>query len=236
MTKVSSRIYRDGLILVLLGFLAVARPLIGHPLKFDGDKRVGFAAMIPATMGEWDQVSSTESAKLPEELNINELYQALYSHPTLGLVALTLEFTSDNRREFELHFPDICHSIRGDRVVSYPPERLHLSDGRSIDVAVMDWQQANGGHSAVTAYWYVTPDGITIDSMNLKIKQALAGLLSRPGKAVMVRFDAFYEKALNPQKRTDLLTAIHSLSQHMESEIDSRANAIIYQRIKTEEI
>ncbi len=100
----------------------------------------------------------------------------------------------------------------------------------------MDWQQANGGHSAVTAYWYVTPDGITIDSMNLKIKQALAGFFSRPGKAVMGRFDAFYEKALNPQKRTDLLTAIHSLNQHIESEIDSRANTMIYQRIKTEEI
>ena len=103
----------------------------------------------------------------------------MYSHPTFGQVALTLEFTSDSRREFELHFPDICHRIRGDQVVIYPPDHLNLMDGRSIDVAIMDWQQANGGHSAVTAYWYVTPDGITIDSMNLKIKQVLAGDIAK---------------------------------------------------------
>ena len=54
MTKVTNRVYRDGLILGLLGILAVAGPLIGHPLKFDESKRVGFAEMIPAIMGEWD--------------------------------------------------------------------------------------------------------------------------------------------------------------------------------------
>jgi hypothetical protein len=46
-----------------------------------------------------------------------------------------------------------------------------------------------------------------------QIKQALSGLLSRPEAAVMVRFDAFYEQKLDPQKRTELIDAIKALSQ-----------------------
>ena len=236
MVNVLHRFYPNGLTIVLLCLLAVAGPLLGHPDKFDRNQRVGFATMIPARMGEWDQLSTKDSEKLPEALDINELYQVLYSHPTYGQVALTLEYTSDSRREFELHYPDICHSIRGDRVVSYPPRHLELSDGQSIDVATMEWQQRNDGFSAVTAYWYVTPDGVTIDSMELKIKQALSGLFSRPEQAVMVRFDAFYEQTLSPKKRTELFAAINALNRQIESGIDSRAGSMLYKHFETEDI
>ena len=236
MVKAATRLYRDGMVLALLGLLAVAGPLLGHPHKFDRSKRVNFAEMIPASPGEWEQISIRNSGETPEELDINELYQSLFSHPDLGQVALTLEYTSDSRREFELHYPDICHSIRGDRVVSYPPRHLELSDGHRIDVATMEWQQRNDGFSAVTAYWYVTPDGVTIDSMELKIKQALSGLFSRPEQAVMVRFDAFYEQTLSPKKRTELFAAINALSRQIESEIDSRAATMLYKNFETEDI
>jgi len=236
MVNMLRRFYPNGLSLVLLGLLAVAGPLLGHPEKFDRSQRVGFATMIPARMGEWDQLSVKDSEKLPGELDINELYQVLYSHPTYGQVALTLEYTSDSRRQFELHYPDICHSIRGDRVVSYPLRLFELSDGRSINVATMEWQQRNDGFSAVTAYWYVTPEGVTVDSMKLKIKQALAGLFSRPEQAVMVRFDAFYEQTLSPKKRTELFAAINTLNRQIESEVDSRAGTMLYKRFEMEGI
>ena len=236
MVKSATRFYRDGMVLALLGLLAVAGPLLGQPHKFDRSKRVNFSEMIPARPGEWKQESIRNSGKTPEELDINELYQSLFSHPDLGQVALTLEYTSDSRREFELHYPDICHSVRGDHVVFYPNWRLQLSDGYFIDAAMMNWQQRNGGHSAVTVYWYVTPDGITTDSMKLKVKQVFSGLLSKPEEAVMVRFDAFYEEEINPQKRADLITAIKSLSHNIETEIDSRANTMLYRHFNKEEI
>ena len=236
MLNTSNSLYRDILILLTLLTLAFAGPLLGPPDKFDRSKTMGFAMLVPKDMGQWTQVSVNNSEEVPDKLDINELYQALYVHPTLGRVALTLEYTSDSRREFELHYPDICHSIRGDNVVLYAPQRLELSDGQHIDVASMNWQQRNGGHSAVTAYWYITPDGITIDSAQLKIQQALAGFLSKPKAAVMVRFDAFYEQSLSPEKRAELFVAITVLNQQFQSEIDLQTNNMLYNHLKKEEI
>ena len=236
MTNLPLRVYREGIVLILLGCLAMAGSVFGHPDKFDRDQRVGFAAMIPERLGEWNQISVKSSDTPTDQLDVNEIHQVLYSHPSLGLVALTLEYTSDSRREFELHYPDVCHSVRGDEVVVYPPDRFELSDGRFIEAAIMNWQQRNGGHKAVTAYWYVTPEGITTDTMKLKINQALSGLLSRPEAAVMVRFDAFYEQKLDPQKRTELIDAIKALSQNIENVIDERSNTILYKNFDRENI
>ena len=236
MLRKQGRFHKDMFVLVLLGLLAIAGPLLGQPNKFDRNKRVGFAAMIPANPGDWTQISSKSSEEMPDKLDINELYQVLYSHPSLGQVALTLEYTSDSRREFELHYPDVCHSIRGDDVVPHPPGRFALTDGRFIDAAMMNWKQRNGGYAAMTAYWYVTAEGVTTDSMKLKIKQAFSSLFSKPEEAVMVRFDAFYENNLSPQKLKDLFEAIKELSHNIESEIDPRASTMLYKHISKEEI
>jgi EpsI family protein len=214
----------------------MAGTLMDSPRKFNREKVLGFSAMVPASPGAWNRTSVKNSETMPEGLDVNELYQALYTHPDFGQVALTLEYTSDSRREFELHYPDVCHGIRGDRIVNYSPARFELSDGRFINAAMMNWQQSNGAHSAVTAYWYVTADGVTTDSMKLKVKQALSGLLSKPENAVMVRFDAFYEHALTPEKRAGLFAAIRALSHDIENEIDSRTKTILYKQFDEETI
>lgn len=231
MGRLSKRYQRDMVTLLLLVCCAIAGPLIGQPQKFDRGNRMGFATMVPTQLGEWQQVSLKEPGNLPEQLDINELYQTLYSHPSLGQIALTLEYTSDSRREFELHYPDICHSVRGDKVVPYSPQPLVLSNGRTIHAALMNWQQQGDGYNALTAYWYITPDGLTIDSGRLKIQQALAGLFSSPEAAVMVRFDAFYELPLTPQKRTDLIKAIAAFNHQFETGIDSQANNLFYNQL-----
>lgn len=212
----------------------MAGALVGTPLKFNSDQKLGFSAMIPTNPGAWNRISVKNPENMPEGLKVNEIYQALYAHPEFGQVALTLEYTSDSRREFELHYPDVCHGIRGDDIVVYPPAQFTLSDGRFINVAMMNWQHRNGDHKAVTAYWYVTANGVTADSMKLKVMQALSGLFSKPENAVMVRFDAFYEHALTPQKREELFAAIRELSHDIESEIDARANTILYKHFDKE--
>ena len=184
--------------------------------------------MIPEDLGQWQRESVKDSVAQPEELDINEIYQALYLHPVHGRVALTLEYTSDSRREFELHYPDVCHAIRGDEVVKYSPAHLGLSDGGQLSAAMMSWQQANNGFRAVTAYWYVTEDGVTTDSMKLKIKQALSGLFNRPEEAIMVRYDAFYQQELTPGERSDRLEAIQALNRSIETSINRQSNTLLY--------
>jgi hypothetical protein len=52
----------------------------------------------------------------------------------------------------------------------------------------------------------------------------------------MVRFDAFYEQKLDPQKRTELIDAIKALSQNIENVIDKRSNTILYKNFDKENI
>ena len=236
MSLSTGRYFGNIVVLAMLGLLTLAGPLLGHPNKFDRGKRVGFVAMMPANPGQWEQLSLKNSESLPEKLDINELYQALYVHPVFGEVALTLEYTSDSRREFELHYPDICHSIKGDLVVQFPHGQIGLSDGGEIDAKIMSWQQRNGGYRALTAYWYVTPDGITTDSVALKVKQALSGLFAKPEEAVMVRFDAFFEESLSSKKRSNLFAAIQSLNQDIESQMDANSKILLYKHLNKEGI
>ena len=236
MSLSTDRYFGNIVVLALLGLLTLAGPLLGHPDKLDRDKKVGFIAMMPTNPGQWELLSLKNSENLPEKLDINELYQALYVHPVFGEVALTLEYTSDSRREFELHYPDICHSVRGDLVVQFPPEKIALSDGGEINAEVMSWQQRKGGYSALTAYWYVTPDGVTTDSVTLKVKQALSGLFAKPEEAVMVRFDAFFEETLSSKKRSDLFAAIQSLNQDIERQMDASSKILLYKHLKKEDI
>ena len=134
MSLLTGRYFGNIVVLALLGLLTLAGPLLGHPNKFDRGKRVDFAAMMPVNPGQWEQLSLKNSENLPDKLDINELYQALYVHPVFGEVALTLEYTSDSRREFELHYPDICHSIRGDLVVQVggPREAAYSTRRRDL--------------------------------------------------------------------------------------------------------
>jgi hypothetical protein len=72
--------------------------------------------------------------------------------------------------------------------------------------------------------------------MKLKIKQAFSGLLSRPEEAIMVRFDAFYQRELTPQMRLDRFTAIRALSSSIEEGIDPDSHTLLYKHFAKEDI
>jgi hypothetical protein len=228
--------HRDAFLLLILLGLSAAGHTFGKLTKFDQDKRLGLSDLIPPSLEKWQKVSVGNSEDKPEVLDINEFYQAVYEHPHFGRLAITLEYTTDSRRQFELHYPETCHAIRGDRVVPYAPEILHFSDGSSMQFAMMDWQHRNGRHNALAAYWYVTRNGVTTDTMKLKISQALSGILSRPEEAFMVRFDAFYNRPLLAEKRAARMAAIHGFIQHLQQELDSHTKNLLFDKLPGVEI
>ena len=183
--------------------------------KFGKDKQLRITDQIPASMGNWSKV--TTSAPIQDNgVNYNEIYQALFTHPEFGRMAVTIEYTSDSRRQFELHYPKICHEIRGDQVSEFPSRNLVLPDGSIIEAAIMTWQQPQGGNEALTAYWYVTREGVTTNTLKLKWDQALSGLLRRPSEAVMVRFDSFYRPVLPGLQRESRMKAVDDLVSHLK--------------------
>jgi EpsI family protein len=183
--------------------------------KFGKDKQLGIKDQIPASMGDWSKVTSTAPIE-NNDVNYNEIHQALYTHPEFGRMAVTIEYTSDSRRQFELHYPNLCHEIRGDQVIEFPSRNLVLPDGSSVEAAIMSWQQPEGGNEALTAYWYVTREGVTTNTVKLKWDQALSGLLRRPSEAVMVRFDSFYRSVLPGLQRESRMKAVDDLVSHLK--------------------
>jgi len=201
-------------ILVVLLFVAAGGQMFPALEKFGKDKQLGIKNQIPANLGDWTKVNPTTPIE-NNDVNYNEIYQALYTHPEFGRMAVTIEYTSDSRRQFELHYPNICHEIRGDRVIEFPSRNFALPDGRSVEAAIMSWQQPHGGNEALTAYWYVTRQGVTTDTVKLKWDQALSGLLRRPSEAVMVRFDSFYRSVLPGLQRESRMKAVDDLASHL---------------------
>jgi EpsI family protein len=202
--------HANATIVVALLFLAAGGQMFPALDKFGKDKQLGIKDQIPASMGGWSRVNPTTPIE-KNNVNYNEIYQALYTHPEFGRMAVTIEYTSDSRRQFELHYPNICHEIRGDQVIEFPSRNLTLPDGRSVEAAIMSWQQPHDGNDALTAYWYVTRQGVTTDTVKLKWDQALSGLLRRPSEAVMVRFDSFYRSVLPGLQRESRMKAVDDL-------------------------
>jgi EpsI family protein len=206
--------HANATVLVVLLFVAAGGQMFPSLEKFGKDKQLGIKDQIPANLGDWTKVNPTTPIE-NNDVNYNEIYQALYTHPEFGRMAVTIEYTSDSRRQFELHYPDICHEIRGDRVIEFPSRNLVLPEGTSVEAAIMTWQQPQEGNGALTAYWYVTRQGVTTDTVKLKWDQALSGLLRRPSEAVMVRFDSFYRSVLPGPQRETRMKAVDDLVSHL---------------------
>jgi EpsI family protein len=224
---------RRWLVLLVLAAIVLAGSPPAALEKLNPHRELGVRDRLPTALGRWQDVTPPEHQPGAGN-NYNEIFQGLYEHPALGRVALTIEYTSDSRRQFELHYPDICHEIRGDRVVPYPPSSLLLAEGGSVEAALMSWHRPGGGRGALTAYWYVTRKGVTIDTIDLKWAQALSGLLRRPSEAVMVRLDSFYDPLEESGHRESRLRAIRDLTIHLSGAVDPELHSSFFEKLKEE--
>jgi hypothetical protein len=225
------RAWRQSLLLLVLAGSALAGHSMNGPEPLQPSQRLGFAQFMPQTMGEWQRRPEQAPVDMPESLQINELFQAMYLHPEFGRYAITMEYTADSRRRYELHYPDICHTVRGDRVVIYPPWLVGVQDLDPIKASLMEWEHPSGRNRALTAYWYVNGDGVTSDTARIKLNQALAGLMRKPEASVMFRVDAFFERDLNPARKRELLSGVTDLIQSLRSELEESHSKLIFRNL-----
>lgn len=221
---------QEAIVIAVLALVAVSARYTRAPDKYREHERLGVAGWVPASLGEWRNVTP-QSVDPGRASGYNELYQALYEHPRYGRITVTIEYTTDSRRQFELHYPDVCHEIRGDRVIPYPAWNLALQGGTQVEAAVMSWQQPNGGFEALAVYWYVTRNGVTTDTLRLKWDQALAGLLRRPGEAVMVRFDSFHASEPSARVRAVRMEAVRDLASHLSAQLEPAFSRRLFKQL-----
>jgi EpsI family protein len=216
--------------LALLALLAIAAlvPFLFTLEKHQAASTLGLEMMAPLQVGDWQQVHSRVPDLMGGNQAINEMFQSLYFNQISGYLLLTLEYSSDSRRKYELHFPAICQAARGDTVIEYPVENLVLGNGSTQPMAFLSWQHATKPQGAQCAYWYVVGGTATVSTLQLKVKQALAGLLHKPEDSVLVRIDAIYEEGMTETGKADKRHELKKFAQGLYNELKDQPRRILY--------
>ena len=222
------RNFKDDLYIILFLLVLTWFSFFGTIDKHSQSNILGLNKIIPNKIDGWELVRIGN----PEEINgiifINEMFQGLYHHPTHGYLSLTVEYSSDSRRKYELHFPDICHRSRGDRVIEFPSFEVSLRSGRLLPVALLSWEYELKSERALCAYWYVVGNEPSISTLRLKIKQIFAGLLNRPEDTILVRIDSFYKHALTNSEKEKLLVVLKGFIDALNIEILPQSRRVLY--------
>ena len=202
--------------------------LFGNLQKYSGSKEMDLKKIMPVEVNGWKLVRTNTEVGIEGYVSINEMFQGLYYHPVHGYLGVTVEYSSDSRRRYELHFPDICQEARGDKVIKFPPFHVMLDNGKSLPVALLSWEYPLKSQKALCAYWYVVNGDPSISTLNLKIKQIVAGLLTKPRDSILVRIDRSYKEALTEGRVENKISLLKKFIKDLYSGIKGRSRRILY--------
>lgn len=189
--------------------------------------RLGLAKMLPSEFQGWAYTPARTTLREGDPEFLNELFEGIYTKPGLGSVVLTVEFSSDSRRRYELHLPDVCHRYRGDAVLMKDPTRLALPDGREMDLALMQWEYPLRGVTALCAYWFVIGGRQSADVGAMKIRQLLAGLAFRGSTSLLLRVDVLSRNTPAGDLAHDL-ALITLFTRELYDVLDSGARSALF--------
>lgn len=220
--------YLHNILIMLLLVVVVWFSIFGNLEKHLTSKKLELHKIIPVQIDGWKLVRSAIPKKIAGLVFINEMFQGFYYHPDHGHLGLTVEYSSDSRRKYELHFPDICQATRGDRVIKFPSFEVTIGKGRLLPVAFLSWEYQLKSQKAFCAFWYVVGNESSISVTKLKIKQVFAGLLNRPEDTVLVRFDYFYEQALTRAQKEKTVVILKEFIRGLHSELTDQSRGVLY--------
>ena len=220
--------FKNEIFIVFLLAIIVWFSFFGNLEKHFQSNVLALQQIIPTQIDEWKLVRNAAPKEIAGLIFINEMFQGLYYHPVHGYLGLTVEYSSDSRRKYELHFPDICHAARGDRVIKFPSFEVRLDSGRLLPVALLSWEYKLKSERALCAYWYVVGAEPSISTLRLKIKQIFAGILNRPEDTVLVRIDRFYKQTLSNAEKEKALVLLKGFIEALYFKMLPHSRGILY--------
>lgn len=211
-------------VLALLGAAAVS-PWLPAPAKERPLARVGFADLVPDRAGPWKRVSLRE---LSPEGSANEMVEALFAAEGEPDALLTLEYSSDQRRAHELHYPHICHRVRGDELVIHPERRLALVPGLELPLFAFEWHQRPAGARASCVFWVVLDGEPTSDVAAVKWRQLWTGLLGHVHEGVLVRLDTLHAGEPDVAARARVAASLESFLRELHAALPPGAGPRLF--------
>lgn len=158
---------------------------VSAPVRFD--------AMTLARAGAWSRVPDSPTRS---KVNVDALTSARYRRADGALLQLTIASRGDARRQFEMHYPDLCHELRGDVVDAQSPRLVSLPHGGPWPVQVFSWRPAAPTTGALCLYGMVLGGRAVPHTLSAKWTQLSASLFGTTLAGHLLRVDVFAPRDL----------------------------------------
>lgn len=166
-----------GLMLLSAGLSKVMTPT--HHMS---DSRGGrtLESVIPVAFGGWSEEKSANSQIVnPEtEAFMNKIYSQVVSRTYVNAkgdrVMLSVAYGTDQKKGYEVHYPEICYPAQGFQVTSNVRDVIQTGQG-AIAVNRLETNLTKQRYEPLT-YWSTTGDDLTTGGLSRKLKEVSIGL------------------------------------------------------------
>ena len=208
-------------LLVLLAALAGGSVLHARRVR-PAAEPVRFDEVMVARAGDWTRVTGRAQRT---EVNVDALTSARYRRADGALLQLTLAASGDARRQFEMHYPDVCHEIRGDAVNALGPAVVPLAGGGAWPARAFSWSQPSYPAGALCLYGVVFGGRPMPHSLAAKWTQLSASLLGQTLEGHVLRVDVFA-----PRENEARLAAALDFLTALDASLDAPQRASLFGR------
>jgi len=175
--------------------------VISNPIKKEGlGTKINLGTYIPESFNGWVGNTFDTSDYTDKWQSINELLVRTY---TKGVPAenarsktlmMVLEYSSDLRKNFSLHFPEGCHRAAGNELEFFPAIDIQLAPGKSIKAKclfIKGKKDSPEDIDKIVVYWLVIDEKQFYQTFFIKLDQMMAGLIRKPKRGFLIRFDYY---------------------------------------------
>lgn len=194
---------RMDIFVISILLIAALLVTIHSPQKYQPLQKINPETFIPKTLPGWVSVTHDMSKYKDGWQSINELFVRTYYRANGEYVNLIVEYSSDMRRNFSLHFPENCHRSHGNEVDFLPPLQVALPN-HPVEQAKLLYIKGVPNSPVTTdtllTYWITIDKKQFYQTFWIKIDQMVSGLIRNPKQGVLVRVDYYTDLQYNDEK------------------------------------
>ena len=206
-------------IVVLLGLLAAGSVRAARDVRRDTTP-IRFDAALPARADAWVRATGVGASA---EVNVDRLVSARYARADGARLRFTIAASGDARRQFEMHYPDVCHEVRGDVVGDLGAAPVSAGGSSAWPARAFTWQQRSGNAGALCLYGVVFGSRAMPHSWSAKWTQMAASMAGSTLSGHMLRVDVFV-----PAATADRLAVARAFLTSLDSALDESMRAALF--------
>ncbi len=170
---------------VALGCLMILSAVVARfmtPTAHLSDRRGGMTlgTAVPEQFGDWKEEKgrALQLVSPENEVLLGKIYSQLLSRTYVNSngerVMLSISYGTDQKKGYEVHYPEICYPAQGFQVLSNVRASLTTRLG-TIPVSRLETSLSNQRYEPVT-YWATTGDELSPGGLDRKMKEIEYGL------------------------------------------------------------